>query len=278
MHESETVKSYYDNAPEAEWKRLEGFRFEFEITSRMMARFVKPGARILDIGGGPGRYSLHFASLGHEATLVDLSPGNVAFARQKAAELGLSIETHACDARDLSSLPLGKDYDCVLVMGPLYHLFDEAERAKVISQAKAHLKKDGVLFASFITLHGGLNYYLSDCPYEIPNEVVNQSIPGYFDCMEAERAWCGQAFTLATFVSCNEIEPFFDCCGFMKLTMFGQEGITAARLMDIEQAPEDVKRFYLDLSLRLCEIPQYFAYSSHIMYIGKQKEPPESAT
>jgi 2-polyprenyl-3-methyl-5-hydroxy-6-metoxy-1,4-benzoquinol methylase len=94
MHESETVKSFYDSASEAEWKRLEGFRFEFEITRRVMARIVKPGARILDIGGGPGRYGLYFAALGHDVTLVDLSDGNIAFAKAKAAECGLLVDAN----------------------------------------------------------------------------------------------------------------------------------------------------------------------------------------
>ncbi|OQA71653.1 MAG: Glycine/sarcosine N-methyltransferase [Firmicutes bacterium ADurb.Bin248] len=266
MHESETVKSYYDNAPEAEWKRLEGFRFEFEITSRMMARFVKPGARILDIGGGPGRYSLYFAARGHDVTLVDLSDGNVAFAKNKAAELGLALRAYQCDARDLSRLELENGYDCVLVMGPLYHLFEEGERERVIREAKSRLAPDGVLFASFITLYGGLNYYLSDCP----EQIVHESAMDFFERMAEEKTWHGKAFTLANFVDCGEIEPFFARLGFEKLCLFGQEGVTATRLTDIERAPEEVRRFYLDLSLKLCDKRAYAAYSSHMMYVGRK--------
>ncbi len=265
MHESETIKLFYDNASEAEWKRLEGFRFEFEITSRMMARYIKSGARILDIGGGPGRYSLYFAARGHDVTLVDLSEGNVAFAKAKAAELGLPLKAYRCDARDLSCLPLEGEYDCVLVMGPLYHLFKESEREKVMVEAKARLAPDGVLFASFITLYGGLNYYLSECP----EEIIHEPEMDYFDRMAEEKTWCGKAFTLASFVGCEEIEPFFARLGFEKLCLFGQEGVTATRLMDIERAPEEVRQFYLNLSLRLCGKRAYYAYSSHMMYVGR---------
>lgn len=268
MHECETIKKFYDAAPEAEWNRLSGFRFEFEITKRVMARYINPGAKILDIGGGPGRYSLYFAALGHEATLVDLSEGNVAFAKEKAAGLGLTIQAYACDARDLSCLPLEAEYDCVFVMGPLYHLFDEGDRAKVIAEARAHLKKDGVLFASFIALHAGLNYYLSDCPLEI----LNETDMTYFERMAEQKTWYGEAFTLASFVEPGEIEPFFDRCGFEKLTLFGQEGITDTRIADLEAASDEVRQFYLDLSLKLCEIPLYFTYSAHLMYVGKIKQ------
>lgn len=269
MHECETVKKYYDASSETEWNRLNGFRFEFEITKRMLARSIAPGARILDIGGGPGRYSLYFASLGHDVTLVDLSDGNVAFAKAKAAELGLCVKAFQCDARDLSSLPLAEQYGCVLVMGPLYHLFREEEREAVILEAKKRLAPGGMLAASFITLYGGLNYYLSECP----NEIIHEKAMDFFDRMEEEKTWCGEAFTCANFVDCGEIEPFFERLGFEKLVLFGQEGVTATRLQDIEQAPEEVRRFYLDLSLRLCDKKAYYAYSGHMMYVGRIKAP-----
>lgn len=50
--------------------------------------------------------------------------------------------------------------------------------------------------------------------------------------------------------------------------MFGQEGVTGTRLRYIEEYNEEIKKFYLELSLKLCDNPQYFCYSNHIMYIG----------
>ena len=44
----------------------------------MMDKYIRPGDRILDIGGGPGRYAIRFAQRGCAVTLVDLSPGNIA--------------------------------------------------------------------------------------------------------------------------------------------------------------------------------------------------------
>ena len=38
MDEAVIVKKAYDDAPEREWNRLEGFRFEFEITKRKMEK------------------------------------------------------------------------------------------------------------------------------------------------------------------------------------------------------------------------------------------------
>ena len=82
----ETVKRYYDETAEREWERLETHPFEFDLTTWMMDRYIQPGDTILDIGGGPGRYALHYARRGCPVTLVDLSPGNIRLARQKAEE------------------------------------------------------------------------------------------------------------------------------------------------------------------------------------------------
>lgn len=67
-------------------ERLETHPFEFIFTTYMMDKYIRNGDRILDIGGGPGRYSIYYAKKNCDVTLVDLSPGNIALAKEKAAE------------------------------------------------------------------------------------------------------------------------------------------------------------------------------------------------
>lgn len=265
MDEVEIVKKNYDENSQCEWDRLDGFHFEFEITKHMLNKHMKKGS-VLDIGGGPGRYSIYLAKQGYDVTLVDLSDGNIKLAKEKAKEYGVNIKTYQCDARDLEKLELG-EYDNVLLMGPLYHLFKESDRAKCVEQAKKHLKKDGVFFASFISINAGLNYYLD----EIPEGLINETAMDLFDRMENNESWSGKAFTEATFINNIEIIPFFDKLGFKKITLFGQEGLTATRLSYLNKCDKKVRNLYLSLSLRLCENPQYFSYSNHLMYIGKYK-------
>ncbi len=266
MDEAILVKENYDKNSLNEWERLEGFHFEWEITIKMMAKYLKKGT-VLDIGGGPGRYSIYLAKLGYDVTLIDLSTENVRLARKKALENNVSIKAYECDARDLSKLDLTK-YDNVLLMGPLYHLFKVEDREKCVLEAKKHLKDDGVFFATFITISAGLNYYLSEEPFSI----INEQATDLYECMEKDITWSGSAFTEATFINALEILPFFKRLGFEKLTLFGQEGVTGTRLSTLENAKEEVRNFYLDLSLRLCENKQYFAYNHHLMYIGKIKK------
>ena len=63
MSEVDIVEKFYDDNIEMEWNRLNGFKFEFEITKIMLKKYMNKGT-VLDIGGGPGRYSLYLASMG----------------------------------------------------------------------------------------------------------------------------------------------------------------------------------------------------------------------
>lgn len=84
MQESvSNVRSFYDENAQHEWERLDRHPFEFALTIWMMEKYMKPGDSVLDIGGGPGRYSLHFAKMGCHVTLADLSPGNIALAKER---------------------------------------------------------------------------------------------------------------------------------------------------------------------------------------------------
>ena len=196
MREVDIVRKYYDEDPAVEWERLERHYFEFEITKHYLRKFLS-GKRILDIGGGPGRYAIWLAQEGFDVTLLDLSDANISFAKEKAVEKGVSIRALQADARDLSLLG-NEVFDHVLLMGPLYHLFEEKDRIRCVSEASSRLRTRGFLFATFITLHAGLNYYLSECPDEILQELT--FAPEYLDCLAEGRSWSGTAFTEAVFM------------------------------------------------------------------------------
>ena len=60
MNKVKAVRDYYNSAVETEWIRIEN-RPEFLLTCRYIDRYIKPGDKVLDIGGGPGRYSFYLA-------------------------------------------------------------------------------------------------------------------------------------------------------------------------------------------------------------------------
>lgn len=51
------VEKYYYGYDE--WGRLERHRVEFELTKRALDRYISPNSSVIDVGGGPGRYSIY---------------------------------------------------------------------------------------------------------------------------------------------------------------------------------------------------------------------------
>ena len=117
---------------------------EFEVTKRYMENIFQTirRRRILDIGGGPGRYSIFLAQKGHDVTLFDLSGKNIRQAIEKAQEADVLLDSciHGDALRLSEYLYKAEQYDVVLLMGPLYHLMREQDREKALQEALRVLK------------------------------------------------------------------------------------------------------------------------------------------
>ena len=149
------IEEFYDNQYE-EWDRFYKHPVEFEMTKRYIDSYIPNNSLdIIDIGGGPGRYSFYLASKGHRVTLLDLSKHNIDTAKEKSKELGINlVEYIKGNALELENIK--KKYDVVLLMGPLYHLVKEEDRRKALKGALDLLKDDGVIVASFISNYAPL--------------------------------------------------------------------------------------------------------------------------
>lgn len=264
MDVTAAIRDYYDGEVEAEWGRIDN-RPEFLITRRYIERYVKPGDKVLDIGGGPGRYALWLAERGCDVTLVDLSSENVRFAREKAAALGLPLVALVGDARAASEA-VGGAFDCVLLMGPLYHLLEESDRVKAVNESLKRLKPGGVLFASFIALFAGMIYAMKFAPELILDEGENE----FYQTVLHDRNFAGQAFTQAFFINQKEVLPFMAQFALEKLHFFGQEGILSPCEAGIMEKPQAIVDAWIDMAVQLAEREALLSWAEHLMYVGRK--------
>ncbi len=125
-------------------------------TQAILARHLPaPPAVILDVGGASGVYAFPLAAQGYEVHLIDPVELHLEQARACSAESGVSLASIAAgDARRLKEA--SQFADAVLLLGPLYHLTEAADRQQALREAHRVLKPGGVLIAAAISRFASL--------------------------------------------------------------------------------------------------------------------------
>lgn len=264
------IKAFYDKGAQYEWERLERHRTEFAVTLRALKDYLPPApAQILDVGGGPGRYSIALAQLGHHVTLFDLSKSCLELARQKAQEAGAKIMSfeHG-DARDLSRFA-NEGFDAVLLMGPLYHLLTEEDRRKALREARRVLKADGLLFATFITKYAVLRWAAKEEPYWIiqhPDRL--EALLGSGALPKRPDA---SGFTSAYFAHPSEIKPLMESEGFETLDLVACEGVVSMIEEKVNELTGEAFEAWVELNYKLGRDPCLHGAAEHILYVGRKR-------
>lgn len=266
MDPIEQIREFYDNGSAQEWERMDRHPVEWHVNSSVMGRYIRPGERVLDVGGGPGRYSIHFAKKGCDVTLADLSQGNVDFAKGAAREQGVRICAVQADARDLSRFA-DDSFDHVLLMGPLYHLQKEEDRALAVREAVRCLKPGGVLFAAFINSYAGMMYAMSQDPASLLYPAEQE----YFRLVREDKPFSGLGFTQAYFIRKEDVLPLMERFPLDRLHFLGSEAMLSACEPNILAQPPDVIAAWCDLALHFCEDERFMSLSEHFLYVGRKR-------
>jgi 2-polyprenyl-3-methyl-5-hydroxy-6-metoxy-1,4-benzoquinol methylase len=123
------IEDFYNSNPDGEQSRLEQHQLECDLTWRYLQEYLPSQGSVLKIGAATGRYTRELARRKYSVTAVDLSPALIERCRQNLAAEGLVAQVRyvVADARNLVEITEGR-FDAVLLMGPLYHLIEEADQ------------------------------------------------------------------------------------------------------------------------------------------------------
>ena len=158
---SRNIEVFYNNASEE--NRLDKGMgiFEFERIKSLIEKYIpSTSSKIIDIGGGTGKYSEWLAKKGHQVHLIEPVPKHIKLAQNRANKLKNKFSVQLGESRKLEFK--NNFADLIILHGPLYHLQKKEDRALTISEAKRVLKNDGIILAFAInytasTLVGLLN-------------------------------------------------------------------------------------------------------------------------
>ncbi len=266
------IAQYYERVPEEVRLQQGPFQLEEARTRELIQRFAPPPpATVLDIGGAAGAYALWLAAADYTVHLIDAMPRLVEEAERRSALAERPLAScRVGDARFLDAPE--KIADIVLLLGPLYHLTDSADRARALREARRVLKPEGLLFAAAISRHAsaldGLARELLDDPeFE---RIVDRDLKDGQHRNPTDRP---DYFTTAYFHLPDELATEIQTAGLTLQGVFGIEG-PGWILPDIADRMSDPRR--RRTLLRVAQLLETEAAavgtSAHLLAIGQRRD------
>lgn len=259
------IIDYYNKYDEE--KRLErkySSELEFITTIEKLKDYISPKSKILELGAGTGKYSLYYNQLGNTVTAMDLVPKHIEVIDKKIEKNNLTnIDTYVGTATNLSNHP-DETFDCVLCLGPLYHLKDKKDRESCIRECYRVLKPNGVIAIAYVNKHYIISRALVNSEDFLNKDFINKVLNNS-SLVTEDNFW-----TESNFFNPDEIESLSSSFGFKKLHNIATDRL--GRLLEdhLNRLSEDKFKVYLDYHLKNCENPYLLGYSNHGLYIGKK--------
>lgn len=243
-------------------------KLEYEMTMRKLKKYLPDSATILDLGGAAGAYTFPLAKQGYQMYLADLSETLITKAKEKAKHQKEAniISCKVVNVVDLSIYQSGQ-FDVILLFGPLYHLLEEEERQKCVSEVSRVLKKGGLVFASFIPYLSG-SIAIVDRYFRHPEQVGPDTLREVFHTGKFKNKDSG-GFQEGYYPSSDEIEQLFQMHHFTKQSISSIRGFGYEKEEQLYNiCDKEIFDEILLLIEQTSERKEIVETCGHAMYIG----------
>ena len=255
-----------------EWHRLVKSAYnslEFLVTMHYLRKHLPETGKILDAGGGPGRYALELCRAGYDVVLLDIDATYTTFAEEKIKLEPKPVSDRLIasivgDIRDLSRFKRG-DFDAVLCLGgPLTYISDETERIQATSELVRVAKLGAIVCISVMGYLAMLRTVLSRASDEL-------IIPQYWELIREGKGNNLVQDRLWHFFSASELRQLAESCGLTTLEMVGCEGLSTGLFEATNTVAEDPAKWerWVELVLETATEPAIVDMAAHILYIGR---------
>lgn len=250
------LEEYYNKF--CEDKRLDSRhgQVEFRTTIKYIHKYLNNDKtlKIFDDGAGTGKYSHYFSNLGYDVTAIELIKNNLGVLKAKKS----GVRAFLGNALDLSRFD-DESYDIVLIFGPMYHLFSNEDRIKVLQEAKRITKKGGYIFISYL-----MNEYAIIRHGFMDNNIMKAKkdfkIDDTYKVINHEE-------DLYDYVRLEDIDLIKDKCQLERVQIVAQDGPTDYMRSVINRMDQETFEEYINYHLSICERLELIGASSHVLDI-----------
>ena len=254
------LKTYYNQYEEENrFKKSNHNRLEFITTTKYIEKYLKKKDKILEVGAGPGAYSLYYAKRGYDVTAVELVEKNIEKLKQ-GIEKNMNIKVHQGNAVDLS-LFADETFDMTLVLGPMYHLFTREEQEKAIAEAVRVTKKGGLIYFAYITNDAVVLRAL----------LMEHKLLEYREKHDKEFKLDNSPEEVFYLFLIKDFEEIMKHTNTICLHEVATDGIAQAMQMYIDYLSEAEFEEWIKYHLATCERKDLMGYSSHVLHICQKK-------
>ncbi|TDD45869.1 class I SAM-dependent methyltransferase [Nonomuraea terrae] len=258
MDVTRELLAYYEQDREHDRLREGHGRLEFWRTQDVLRRRLPPPpARVLDVGGGTGVHAEWLSADGYDVELLDPVPLHV----ERAPALA-GVRARQGDARSLPAADASMD--AVLLLGPLYHLAERADRVRALAEARRAVRPGGLVAAATINRYAGIHETVGRGSYLRENERRAAHAAAADGIMFSPR----RGFT-AYFHHPEEVPGEFADAGLPEVAQYGLEG--AFWLMgDVGDWLDDPERraLLLDAQRSVESVPSLLGVSGHLLTVA----------
>ena len=262
MNANDYLNQYYASYDEDGRLLSRPGQVEFETTMRYIRRYLAESARIIEIGAGTGRYSHTLARMGCTVDAVELVQHNINQFKARTGD-GERISITRGSACDLSAFP-DDTYDLTLLLGPMYHLFTEAEKQAALSEAIRVTKPGGVIFAAYCMADSAIlqaGFLKGRIPELIEKGMLN---PETFETFS-------HPWDLFELYRVEDIEVLRSCFNVEPLHLVAADGYAHHMRATLEAMDEAIFEIYLRYHFTTCERRDLLGLSNHTLDIFRKK-------
>jgi ubiquinone/menaquinone biosynthesis C-methylase UbiE len=182
-YDSDVIAGFFDEYGEQEWERLDRTptdRVNFEVHKRLLEEHVQAGDRVLEVGSGPGRFTLELARLGARIVVGDVSARQLDAHRERTNEVEPLIEDRVVlDVVDLSRFGDGEFDVAVCYGGPVSYVLERADDA--VAELLRVTKPGGRVLVSVMSMLGAARAFLGSFPELIERLGWDEAVGAVFE-------------------------------------------------------------------------------------------------